>query len=83
MSGYLECRFYFYLFIMDKQLLVDMLGLSYYNKESDVVKKLTMKIATDFNLLERVEYSDFVNSNVYSDLDIKLIEQCFDFRLKI
>ena len=66
---------------MNKQLLVDMLGLSYYNKESDVVKKLSIKIATDFNLLERVEYSDFVNSNVYSDLDVKLIGECFYFRL--
>lgn len=66
---------------MDKQLLVDMLGLSYYNKESDVVKKLTLKIATDFELLENVEYTEFVKSNNYTDVDIRLIEQCFNFRL--
>tara|TARA_B110000503_G_C6974187_1_gene340422 strand:- start:550 stop:756 length:207 start_codon:yes stop_codon:yes gene_type:complete len=68
---------------MDKQLLVDMLGLSYYNKESDVVYKLTLKIATDFELLEKVEYAQFVKSNVYNDVDIRLIEQCFNFILKI
>lgn len=68
---------------MDKQLLVDMLGLSYYNKESAVVKKLTMKIATDFELLEKVGYTEFVKSNNYTDVDIRLIEQCFNFILKI
>ena len=68
---------------MDKQLLVDMLGLSYYNKESAVVYKLTLKIATDFELLEKVEYAQFVKSNVYNDVDIRLIEQCFNFILKI
>lgn len=66
---------------MDKQLLVDMLGLSYYNKESAVVKKLTLKIATDFELLEKVGYTEFVKSNNYNDVDIRLIEQCFNFRL--
>lgn len=66
---------------MDKQLLVDMLGLSYYNKESDVVKTLTLKIATDFELLENVGYAEFLKSNNYTDVDIRLLEQCFNFRL--
>ena len=65
---------------MEKELLLNMLYLSYKNQNSKHVYELILQITVDPELIDVVTIDSFSNE-FYSVRSIKWIKQCFNFKL--
>jgi hypothetical protein len=65
---------------MKKELLLNMLDLSYKNQNSKYISELILQIAVDPELIDVVTIDSFSNE-FYSVRSIKWIKKCFDFKL--
>ena len=65
---------------MNKQLLLKMLELANNNQQAKALSELCLQIAVDPELDDTVNIVDFSNE-LYSVRSIRLIKQCFHFKL--